>query len=51
MEREQMIKEIVADYKSDPLYQENAEFKMRLEFYQEVMEIKTLLKQILDKMG
>ncbi|MGZ4926594.1 MAG: hypothetical protein ACXV4B_09130 [Halobacteriota archaeon] len=49
--REEMINAVVDDYKKDPLYQENAEFRLRLEFYQTVMELKDLMKQILEKMG
>lgn len=51
-ERDQQLRdELVKDYKSTALYREDAEFKMRLEFYQDVEEIKTLLQQIIDKMG
>jgi hypothetical protein len=51
--REEMIKEVVDDYKKQhaPDYHDASEFEMRLEFYQEVLDIKNLLKQILEKMG
>ena len=49
--REEMIKEVVEDYKHDPLYHDVAEFTMRLEFYQEVKDIKALLEKIVEKMG
>ncbi len=48
---EELRNELVRDYTNLPLYSDNAEFKMRLEFYQDVEEIKTLLKQIIEKMG
>ncbi len=48
---EQLRNELVREYTRLPLYQENAEFKLRLEFYQDVEEIKALLKQIIEKMG
>ena len=48
---EQLRKELVEQYKRTTLYQEDAEFKLRLEFYQDVEDIKTLLKQIIEKMG
>ncbi len=48
---EELRNEIVAEYQRLPLYRENAEFRMRLEFYQDIEEIKNLLKQIIDKMG
>ncbi len=47
---EDLRKEIIEEYRRLPLYRENAEFKMRLEFYQDVAEIKALLRQIVDKM-
>ncbi|MGZ7112226.1 MAG: hypothetical protein ACXVIU_13105 [Halobacteriota archaeon] len=49
--REEMINEVVEDYKHDPLYHDVAEFKMRIEFYQEVKDIKELLQKIIEKMG
>ncbi len=48
---EELRKELVDEYQKLPLYRENAEFKMRLEFYKDVEEIKALLQQIIDKMG
>ncbi len=48
---EQLRNELVQEYQRLPLYRENAEFKLRLEFYQDIEEIKTLLKQIIEKMG
>ncbi len=48
---EQLRNELVRDYMNTTLYRDNAEFKLRLEFYQDVEEIKALLKQIIDKMG
>ncbi len=48
---EDLRKELIDEYKRLPLYRENAEFKMRLDFYEDVQEIKSLLQQIIDKMG
>ncbi len=48
---EDLRKELVEEYRRLPLYRENAEFKMRLDFYEDVREIRTLLQQIVDKMG
>ncbi|MGZ4909829.1 MAG: hypothetical protein ACXVI1_03710 [Halobacteriota archaeon] len=49
--REEMINEVVQDYKHDPLYHDVAEFQMRLEFYQDVKEIKAILEKIVEKIG
>lgn len=49
--REEMINQVVEDYKHDPLYHDVEEFRMRLELYQDVKEIKGLLQKIVEKMG
>jgi hypothetical protein len=49
--REEMINQVVEDYKHDPLYHDVEEFRMRLELYQDVKEIKALLQKIVEKMG
>jgi hypothetical protein len=51
--REEMVKEVVDDYNSEhsPHFHDKSEFQMRVEFYQDVMEIKELLKKIVEKMG
>ncbi|MGZ5502518.1 MAG: hypothetical protein ACXW1O_04100 [Halobacteriota archaeon] len=51
--REEMIKEVVDDYNTEhsPHFHDKSEFQMRVEFYQDVAEIKDLLKKIVEKMG
>jgi len=49
--REEMVNEVVEEYKHEPQYHDIAEFKMRLEFYHDVKEIKDLLQKIVEKMG
>jgi hypothetical protein len=51
--REEMIKEVVDDYKKEhaPHVHDTSEFDMRLNFYQDVKEIKGLLQKIVEKMG
>ncbi len=47
---EQLRDELVKQYKGMALYQEDAGYKMQLEFYEDVREIRNLLAQIVDKM-
>jgi len=51
--REEMINEVVDDYNKEhsPHTHDKSEFQMRIEFYQDVAEIKTLLQKIVEKMG
>jgi hypothetical protein len=51
--REEMINEVVEDYNKahSPHFHDKSEFEMRLEFYQDVKEIKALLQKIVEKMG
>ena len=51
--REEMINEVVEDYNKEhsPHFHDKSEFEMRLEFYQDVKEIKALLQKIVEKMG
>jgi hypothetical protein len=50
---EQMINEVVDDYNKahSPHFHDKSEFQMRLEFYQDVKDIKALLQKIVEKMG
>ena len=51
--REEMVQEVVDDYNKEhsPHFHDKSEFEMRLEFYQDVKEIKGLLQKIVEKMG
>jgi hypothetical protein len=51
--REEMVQEVVDDYNKEhsPHFHDKSEFEMRLEFYQDVKEIKDILQKIVEKMG
>ncbi len=48
---EQLRDELVRQYKGMALYNEDADMKMRLELYEDVRDIKAMLKQLVDNMS
>ncbi len=42
--------ELVKQYKGSALFQEDTDMRMRLEMYEDIREMKAMLKQIVDNM-
>ncbi len=48
---EQLRDELVKQYKGMSLYNEDADMRMRLEMYEDVREIRAMLRQLVDNMS
>ncbi len=43
--------ELVKQYKGSALFQEDTDMRMRLEMYEDIREIKSMLRQLVDNMS